>query len=75
MVPEGSLRRVRGSKKRLNEIVQGKRAISADTALRLARYFGTTDRFWLNLQGRFDLEIERDRLGPRLASEVAVLAS
>ena len=52
--------------RRINEIVQGKRAISADTALRLARYFGTTDRFWLNLQSRFDLEVERDRLGDRL---------
>lgn len=61
--------------RRINEIVQGKRAISADTALRLARYFRTTDRFWLNLQTRFDLEIERDRLGSRLAREVAVLAS
>lgn len=61
--------------RRINEIVQGKRAISADTALRLARYFRTTDRFWLNLQARFDLEIERDRLGSRLAREVAVLAS
>jgi addiction module HigA family antidote len=61
--------------RRINEIVQGKRAISADTALRLARYFRTTDRFWLNLQSRFDLEIARDRLGSRLAREVAVLAS
>lgn len=61
--------------RRINEIVQGKRAISADTALRLARYFRTTDRFWLNLQTRFDLEIARDRLGSRLAREVAVLAS
>ena len=60
--------------RRINEIVQGKRAISADTALRLARYFRTTDRFWLNLQVRLDLEIERDRLGSRLAREVAVLA-
>ena len=60
--------------RRINEIVQGKRAVSADTALRLARHFGTTDRFWLNLQSRFDLEIERDRLGPRLTREVSVLA-
>jgi addiction module HigA family antidote len=49
--------------RRINEIVHGKRRISADTALRLARYFRTTERFWLNLQGRHDLEIERDRLG------------
>ena len=61
--------------RRINEIVQGKRAISADTALRLARYFQTTDRFWLNLQARFDLEVERDRLGARLEREVAVFAS
>jgi addiction module HigA family antidote len=59
--------------RRINEIVLGKRAIIADTALRLARYFGTTEQFWLNLQTRYDLEIERDRLGPRLAEEVAVL--
>jgi addiction module HigA family antidote len=59
--------------RRINEIVHGKRAISADTALRLARYFKTTERFWMNLQARYDLEIERDRLGPRLKSEVAVL--
>ena len=61
--------------RRINEIVQGKRAISADTALRLARYFQTTDRFWLNLQTRFDLEVQRDRLGERLQREVMVLAS
>lgn len=48
---------------RINEIVHGKRRISADTALRLARYFGTSERFWMNLQGRYDLEVERDRLG------------
>ncbi len=52
--------------RRINEIVHGKRRITADTALRLARYFGTTDRFWLNLQTRFDLEIERDHLGNAL---------
>lgn len=60
--------------RRINEIVHGKRAVTADTALRLARYFSTTDRFWLNLQARFDLETERDRLGRRLVEEVAVLA-
>lgn len=53
--------------RRINEIVHGKRRISADTALRLARYFGTSDRFWLNLQTRYDLEVERDHLGPALA--------
>ena len=60
--------------RRVNEIVHGKRAVSADTALRLARYFGTSDRFWLNLQVRFDLEVQRDLLGKRLEREVAVLA-
>jgi addiction module HigA family antidote len=59
--------------RRINEIVHGKRAVSADTALRLARYFGTTERFWLNLQARFDLEQQRDVLGPRLVKEVRVL--
>ena len=49
--------------RRINEIVHGKRAIPADTALRLARFFGTSERFWLNLQTGYDLEIERDRLG------------
>ena len=62
------------SPRRVNEIVHGSRAITADTALRLARYFGTTDRFWLNLQARYDLEVERDRLGSRLEREVSVLA-
>ena len=59
--------------RRINEIVHGKRAVSADTALRLARYFGTTEQFWLNLQARFDLEVQRDVLGGRLAREVRVL--
>ena len=61
--------------RRINEIVHGKRAITADTALRLGRYFGTSAQFWLNLQTRFDLEIERDRLGSRLGAEVAVYAA
>jgi addiction module HigA family antidote len=52
--------------RRINEIVHGKRRISADTALRLARYFGTSERFWINLQARYDLELERDHLGPTL---------
>jgi addiction module HigA family antidote len=56
--------------RRINEIVHGTRAISADTALRLARYFGTSERFWLNLQARYDLEVEKDRLGSRLQLEV-----
>jgi addiction module HigA family antidote len=56
--------------RRINEIVRGMRAISADTALRLSRYFGTSDRFWMNLQARYDLEREKDRLGDRLDWEV-----
>ncbi len=58
--------------RRINEIVHGTRAVSADTALRLARYFGTSDRFWLNLQAAYDLDVERDRLGRRLEQEVTV---
>ena len=58
--------------RRINEIVQGKRSISADTALRLSRYFGMSDRFWVNLQTRYDLEMEKDRLGTRLVEEVEV---
>jgi len=61
--------------RRINEIVHGKRAISADTALRLARFFGTTERFWMNLQIRYDLETEKDRLGSRLEEEVHALAT
>jgi addiction module HigA family antidote len=60
--------------RRINEIVHGKRSVTADTALRLSRYFGTSERFWLNLQTRFDLEVEKDRLGDRLSKEVRVLA-
>ena len=56
--------------RRINEIVHGIRGISADTALRLARYFGSSERFWLNLQTRYDLEVEKDRLGERLDEEV-----
>jgi addiction module HigA family antidote len=52
--------------RRINEIVHGQRRISADTALRLARYFGTSERFWMNLQARYDLEVEKDRLGAAL---------
>ena len=59
--------------RRINEIVHGKRAISADTALRLSRYFATSDRFWLNLQAQYGLEVEKDRLGDRLERDVQVL--
>lgn len=61
--------------RRINEIVRGTRSISADTAIRLSRFFGTSDRFWLNLQSRYDLEVARDKLGNRLEQEVSVLAS
>lgn len=60
--------------RRINEIVHGKRAVTADTALRLSGFFGTSDRFWLNLQTRFDLEVEKDRLGESLETQVEVLA-
>ncbi len=62
------------SPRRINEIVQGKRAITADTALRLSKYFGLSERFWMNLQARFDLETEKDSLGDRLEKEVRALA-
>ncbi len=60
--------------RRINEIVLGKRAISADTALRLSRYFGLSERFWINLQTRYDLEKEKDKLQDRLEKEVLVYA-
>ena len=56
--------------RRINEIVLGKRGITADTALRLARFFGNSDRFWLNLQAGYDLEVARDRLAGRIEREV-----
>ena len=59
--------------RRINEIVHGKRGITADTGLRLARYFGTSERFWMNLQIRHDLELEKERLKGRLVREVSVL--
>ena len=59
--------------RRINEIVHGKRSITADTALRLSRYFGLSERFWLNLQSRYDLETAKDRLKGRIEEEVRVL--
>jgi antitoxin HigA-1 len=56
--------------RRVNEIVLRKRGITADTALRLGRYFGTSEQFWLNLQTEYDLDVQRDLLGDRLESEV-----
>ena len=61
--------------RRINEIVLGKRGISADTALRLARFFGVSEQFWLNLQTNYDLETQRRRLAVRLVQEVRVFAA
>ncbi|MCH8828271.1 MAG: HigA family addiction module antidote protein [Planctomycetes bacterium] len=61
--------------RRINEIVKGKRSVTANTALRLARYFATSERFWLNLQSHYELEIERDRLGASLQEDVQILAN
>jgi addiction module HigA family antidote len=60
--------------RRINEIVHGKRRITADTGLRMARYFGTAERIWMNFQGRYDLEVERDRLVDTL-DEITTLKS
>jgi addiction module HigA family antidote len=61
--------------RRINEIVHGKRSISADTAMRLGRFFGMSPQFWLNLQTRFDLELTEDLLSDRLEKEVQILSS
>jgi addiction module HigA family antidote len=58
--------------RRINEIVHGERAITADTALRLAYYFGMSENFWMNLQSHYDLEVQKDRLGKRLGQEIRV---
>lgn len=60
--------------RRINEIVLGKRAITADTALRLARFFGTSAKFWLGLQTDYDLDVTAERLGRRLDTEVREMA-
>ena len=60
--------------RRVNEIVHGKRAITADTALRLSRYFATSEKFWMNLQTRYDMELQKDLLGDRLEKEVVILS-
>lgn len=60
--------------RRINEIVHGARRVTADTALRLGKYFGMSPQFWLNLQAHFDLEQERDRMGDRLENEVQAYA-
>lgn len=61
--------------RRINEIVQGKRSITPDTALRLSKYFGLSERFWVNLQARYELETEKDKLKDRLNREVHVYAA
>jgi antitoxin HigA-1 len=60
--------------RRINEIVHGERAITPDTALRLSRFFGMSERFWINLQTNYDLEVEKDHLDGRLDKEVKVFA-
>ena len=59
--------------RRINEIVHGKRSITADTALRLSRYFNLSERFWINLQARYDIEVEKDKLDGKIEAEVKVL--
>lgn len=59
--------------RRINEIVHGKRSISADTALRLSRYFGMSERFWLNLQTQYDIEVQKDKIDKQFEEEVKVL--
>lgn len=58
------------SPRRINEIIMGKRSISADTALRLARYFGNSAKFWMNLQGQYDLDSENERIGAEIDSKI-----
>ena len=60
--------------RRINEIVHGTRGITADTALRLSRFFGTSEPFWLNLQTHYDLEVAKERLDGRLEKDVLVYA-
>ena len=60
--------------RRINEIIHGKRSITANTALRLGRYFGVSPQFWINLQAHYDLEVELDKLGPKLEKEVKYFA-
>ena len=68
-------RAIRVDKQRLNEIVRGRRAVTAETALRLARYFGTTPDFWLRLRARYDLECAADALGDRIEREIVPRAA
>ena len=62
------------SPRRINEIVHGERSVTADTALRLSRYFGVSAEFWLNLQSKFDLELQKDSLAKRIEKEVNIFS-
>ncbi|MEM6782857.1 MAG: HigA family addiction module antitoxin [Bacteroidota bacterium] len=64
---------IRVPARRINEIVLGKRSVTADTALRLGRYFGTSAQFWMNLQARYDLDVAQDALGDQLDRDVVPL--
>ena len=66
---------IKAPRPRLNEVVLGRRAVTVDTALRLARYFGTTPDFWINLQTRYDLDVAELKLRPRIDREVAPRAA
>jgi addiction module HigA family antidote len=73
LTPQRLAKDIKVPARRIHEIIRGTRGISADTALRLARYLATSDEFWLSLQMHHDLEIERERVGARLRKEVPVL--
>jgi addiction module HigA family antidote len=64
---------IRVPPRRINEIVHGARAVSADTALRLARYFGVSAQFWMNLRAHYDLEVQQDRVGREIERQVHVM--
>ena len=65
---------IRVPARRINEIVHGKRRVTADTALRLARYFNTSPQFWLGLQMDYDLDVAEDAIGDRIVQEIVVMA-
>ena len=66
---------IKVSPRRINEIVHGTRAITANTALRLAKFFGSSPEFWLNLQSHYDLELEQEKIGFKLEKEIHAFAS
>jgi antitoxin HigA-1 len=65
---------IKVSPRRINEIVHGTRSITANTALRLAKFFGSSPEFWLNLQSHYDLELEQDKIGFKLEKEIHAFA-